>query len=384
MGWERVELNKVCFIDKKRYVKNNLPYVGLENIESNTGKLIDVSDTNLVKSSTFYFDQSHLLYGRLRPYLNKVALPDFEGHCSSEIFPLKCKNTLLKEFLFYWLTFSRTVDKINETCTGARMPRANVKEIMTFPIPLPPLPEQKRLVHLLDTAFAKIERARELLARNLVNAGELFESRLVNILSSKKEGWKVKTLKEVCSVITDGTHQTPKYFDSGYIFLSSRNVKTGKIDWDNIKYIDEEQHQKMYGRLAPQIGDVLLAKNGTTGVAAIVDIERVFDIYVSLALLRPTSEIYPEFLLRFVNSPVAKKQFNSRLKGSGVPNLHLKEIREVRMAFPESLKKQEKVANEISAFKNEIDKAKDKYKTQLAHLTELKQSLLAQVFAGEL
>lgn len=139
-----------------------------------------------------------------------------------------------------------------------------------------------------------------------------------------KQGWEVKKLKEVCEKITDGTHQTPKYFDEGFVFLSSKNVTSGKIDWDNVKYIDERQHLEMHKRVAPRIGDILLAKNGTTGVAAIVDREVIFDIYVSLAFLRPLNTIYPEYLLKFINSPLAKKQFNKRLKGSGVPNLHLK------------------------------------------------------------
>lgn len=94
--------------------------------------------------------------------------------------------------------------------------------------------------------------------------------------NSLPDGWKVDKLKDVCSVITDGTHQTPKYFDKGFIFLSSRNVTSGKINWDKVKYIDEAQHEQMIKRVKPQMYDVLLAKNGTTGVAAIVDREVIF------------------------------------------------------------------------------------------------------------
>lgn len=150
-------------------------------------------------------------------------------------------------------------------------------------------------------------------------------------------GWEMKRLGDVCEKITDGTHQTPTYFDDGYVFLSSRNVTSGKIDWDNIKYIDQKQHEEMHKRVAPRINDILLAKNGTTGVAAMVDRDTVFDIYVSLALLRAKSVILPDLLLEFINSPTAKKQFNKRLKGAGVPNLHLEEIREVLITFPASI-----------------------------------------------
>ncbi len=147
------------------------------------------------------------------------------------------------------------------------------------------------------------------------------------------------SLNDVCSLITDGTHQTPQYSETGYMFLSSKNVTTGKIDWDDIKYIPEELHKQLYSRMAPQFGDVLLAKNGTTGVAAVVDKDCVFDIYVSLALLRPREVILSEYLLYAINNPITKRKFNRELKGIGVPNLHLKNIRETSIPLPPSKSK---------------------------------------------
>ena len=124
------------------------------------------------------------------------------------------------------------------------------------------------------------------------------------------ENWLWCRLKDICGNITDGTHQTPTYFNDGVVFLSSKNVTSGKIDWDNVKYIDQKQHLEMHKRVAPKLNDILLAKNGTTGVAAIVDKDIVFDIYVSLALLRPLNGINPKYLLYFINSKIAKSQFN--------------------------------------------------------------------------
>ena len=75
---------------------------------------------------------------------------------------------------------------------------------------------------------------------------------------SEKTYYKIEDL---CSLITDGTHKTPTYSEDGYVFLSSKNVTTGKIDWENVKYIPEELHTELYKRLAPQYNDILLAKN---------------------------------------------------------------------------------------------------------------------------
>jgi len=149
------------------------------------------------------------------------------------------------------------------------------------------------------------------------------------------DGWAWTRLQSITSVLTDGTHKTPKYSDDGYIFLSSRNVTSGKIDWDNIMYIPESLHQELYTRLAPKVGDILLAKNGTTGVAAIVDREEVFDIYVSLALIRIVGNVVdPLYVLRAIGSSYIQEYFDSSLKGIGVPNLHLEHIRKTLLPIP--------------------------------------------------
>ena len=149
------------------------------------------------------------------------------------------------------------------------------------------------------------------------------------------DGWAWARLQSITSLLTDGTHKTPKYSGDGYIFLSSRNVTSGRIDWDNIMYIPEALHQELYARLAPKVGDILLAKNGTTGVAAIVDREEAFDIYVSLALIRIVENIIdPLYVLRAIGSSYIQDYFNSSLKGIGVPNLHLEHIRKTLLPIP--------------------------------------------------
>ena len=142
------------------------------------------------------------------------------------------------------------------------------------------------------------------------------------------EGWEWTRLQNVSSILTDGTHKTPQYCDRGYIFLSSKNVTTGKIDWENIMYIPESLHTELYNRLAPIKGDILLAKNGTTGVAAIVDRDVIFDIYVSLALIRIAGRLIDsQYILNVIGCSYVQEYFNKSLKGIGVPNLHLEHIR---------------------------------------------------------
>ena len=149
------------------------------------------------------------------------------------------------------------------------------------------------------------------------------------------EGWEWARLKSICEPISDGTHQTPKYTDEGYIFLSSKNVTSGYIDWQNVMYISESLHNKLYERIAPQKNDILLAKNGTTGVAALVDKDYIFDIYVTLALIRTIGyQVYPKYILCVFASNTTQYYFKKSLKGIGVPNLHLEQIRETLVPVP--------------------------------------------------
>ncbi len=184
-------------------------------------------------------------------------------------------------------------------------------------------------------------------------------------------------LKDLCTIdITDGTHKTPTYADEGYIFLSSKNVTSGIIDWDNVMYIPESLHDELYKRIAPQRNDILLAKNGTTGVAAIVDRDEVFDIYVSLALIRPdASKVLPRYLLHAINSHPTKKFFDSHLKGIGVPNLHLTHIREAPIKVPSLAEQQE-----ITGVLDKIDGLIAMRKEQLVKLDEFVKARFVELF----
>lgn len=285
------------------------------------------------------------------------------------------------KYLYYQLNRNEHFLAFNN---GENQTNLRKGDILNCPLIKPSLEEQKRMVAELDNAYESVEKIKENIQTNILNSQSIYQSELQKLFSEQGDNWESKLLKDICEKITDGTHQTPKYFDSGYIFLSSKNVTSGFIDWENIKYIDEKQHLEMHKRVAPKIGDILLAKNGTTGVAAMVDRDVTFDIYVSLAWLRSKGEVTPEFLLLFINSPVAKKQFNRRLKGIGVPNLHLEEIREVEIGFPKSITIQNELVkyfNQLSSWSKSLE---TKYAEKLQKAEELWSGILKRAFENEL
>ena len=141
-----------------------LPYLSLEHIESNTGRILLSGESvteGVGRSSAFAFDERHILYGKLRPYLNKVALPDFRGRCTTEALPLLPKG-VSREYVALALRQDETVAYVMRKVTGSRMPRADVKDLLEMPIPLPPLAEQQRIVAELErknAVAARLEQA---------------------------------------------------------------------------------------------------------------------------------------------------------------------------------------------------------------------------------
>ncbi len=185
-GWEEKTLGEVCEYDKNSNKRDDLPYVGLEDIQSNTGIFIGPFEPRSMKSLTFYFNNDHVLYGRLRPYLNKVLLPDFEGHCSTEIFPIKPKKSVLdRGFLFRWLIAAETMKKINATWTGATLPRANMNAVLDFKINIPPLKEQNKIVQKLDALSAETKKLEAIYLQKINDLEELKKSILQKAFSGE-------------------------------------------------------------------------------------------------------------------------------------------------------------------------------------------------------
>ncbi len=109
---------------------------------------------------SFLFDCRHVLFGKLRPYLRKIALPESKGCSSTELIPLLPNPAYLdRGYLFYWLRRSEVIDSLMVKYTGARMPRADMSVLLAMNLPVPPLGEQRRIVALLDRAAAIRRRA---------------------------------------------------------------------------------------------------------------------------------------------------------------------------------------------------------------------------------
>lgn len=149
------------------------------------------------------------------------------------------------------------------------------------------------------------------------------------------DNWVWTKLEDICLKITDGTHKTPKYTSEGIPFLSVKDISSGKINFDDTKFISIDEHKELYTRCNPEYGDILITKVGTTGVPAIVDTNKEFSLFVSVALLKiNNNKIYNRFLMYFLNSPIVQKQVKDNTRGIGNKNWVLDAIKATVLPLP--------------------------------------------------
>lgn len=276
------------------------------------------------------------------------------------------------------LTSPIVIAQFEKKKQGVAQLNLSLKDISEIMIPLPSIDKQIELTKLFSKVSDIIFKRNE----ELFALGDLIKARFVEMfgtLHDNENGFDIVRIEDVCSLIKDGTHQTPKYTEDkneGYKFLSSKDVISQKIDWANIKYIPAELHEKLYAIIKPQRNDILMSKNGVNyGIAAVNDTDEVFDIYVSLALLRPRAVIDPVFLRCVINNPETKRQFDLSIKGIGVPNLHLGEIKKTKIFLPPM-----ELQKKFVSFVEQVDKSKVVVQKALDETQLLFDSLMQKYF----
>lgn len=172
------------------------------------------------------------------------------------------------------------------------------------------------------------------------------------------ESWVWVKLEDICTKITDGTHSTPKYSQKGVPFLSVKDISSGKIKFENTKFIEKVEHTKLYERCNPEFGDILISKVGTTGVPAIVDCYEEFSLFVSVALLKfNKNKIYNKLLYYFLLSPIVQKQVKDNTRGVGNKNWVLDAIKNTILPLP-PFEEQKRIVDKIEELFAKLDEIK--------------------------
>lgn len=325
-----------------------------------------------------------VLVSTVRPNLNGVAAVPHEldgatastGFCVLRPRP----ERVCWRYLYHWVRSPTFIRDMTRKATGASYPAVSERIIQDSKIPLPTLEEQKRIAAILDKADAIRRKRQEAIVDASKITSSLFYETFGDPLHNPKE-WDVTTLAEISTKITDGVHAKPNYTDSGVPFVSVKDITTGRLILDDPKYISKEDHASFYKRCNPERGDILYTKVGATyGRPAIVDIDDEFSLYVSVALIKPDrSKVNPVFLNEVLASDAVKRQSDRSIKGAGVPDLHLVEIRKFRIPLP-PLDVQDEFVRKCNAI--------HKYESHLLQYSDIANdlfnSLVQRAFKGEL
>lgn len=336
-----------------------------------------------------YFSDNDVLLAKITPCFEngKVGiaknLQNGIGFGSSEFIVFRSNGKVIPEYLFYFLSQESFREEGKGRMAGAVGHKRVSKEfIENYTLPFPSLPEQKRIVKILDKAFAAIDKAKENAEKNLANCNELFDSYLKSIFSNPGEDWEEKRLGEVCEV-RDGTHDSPKYVEFGIPFITQKNILVDGLNFNNIKYIKEEDHIKYYKRSNVMYNDILISMIGANrGLSCIVDDSRIFSIK-NVGLIKYNKILNPNYLLYYLKSPLAKEYVEKCSKGSAQGFIGLGALRDFPIRYL-PLSKQMKYVNNLNKINTTIEKIKNSLYMKKNIFNELKQSIFRKIFDGEL
>lgn len=398
-GWRWVRLGDICSEDRQGILPNLpeselLPYLGLEHIESETGRILRNGKDGLrdeIQSNTFAFTPKHVLYGKLRPYLNKVALPSYSGKCSTELIPILPSKQIIREFLAWILRRSETVEIVMRGVTGSRMPRAKMKELFAMTVPLPPIEHQRRIVAVLDEKLAAVAQARQAAQAQLEAAQALPAAYLRAIFDSPEaQSWPRYRLGDVGSVlagITKGRKLKIGTVVFSVPYLRVANVQDGYLNLSEITYIEATEREIELYQL--ERGDLLLTEGGDPdklGRGTFWE-EQISGCIYQNHLFRvrfDDNQYNPVFLSAQISSPYGKAYFlaNSR-QTTGIATINRRILSNFPLMTP-PMEIQQQIAEDLSEQSSKTEHLTNALIHQLETVEAMPAAYLRKAFNGEL
>lgn len=398
-GWETKPLGEVCTIKppkaeakKKLTGTDEVSFAPMEDLgigvkylqPRRTRPLDDVSGSHT------YFAEGDVLLAKITPCFENGklgiarGLTNGVGFGSSEYIVLRPEPALDAEFLYYYLARPIFFEEGARTMTGAVGHKRVTKEFVeSYPIPIPPLSEQQRIVAILDEAFEGIATGKANTEKNLQNAREVFDSKLLLLLRDDEGTWARKTLKQVSIDFGRGKSKhrprnDPKLYGGPYPFIQTGDVRGSDhlITEYTQTYSDAGLAQS---KLWPR-GTLCITIAANIAETGVLDFDACFPDSVIGVVVddAQTTSKYLEYMLHTV-----KADLKAKGKGSAQDNINLGTFENERFPFPDLLT-QKRVVGLLDDLSAEVQRLEDVYARKLSALDELKKSLLHQAFTGQL
>ena len=307
------------------------------------------------------------LIGRQGALCGNVNLASGKFHATEHAVVVQPKI----EMNVHWLYYALNAMNLGQYATGAAQPGLAVSKLETLSIEIPNISEQNKIAQTLY----KVEQLVNFRKQQLDKLDELVKARFVEMFGDISNSRKVP-MQDVCKIITDGTHQPPKFVLSGIPFLFVSNIVTNEIHYDAEKFISEETYNELIKRTPIEVGDVLLSTVGSYGHPAVVKENKPFCFQRHIAYLKPNNSVVnSEYLRCAILSTDLQRQIDESVKGIAQKTLNLSEIRKLRLPLP-SLSLQ----NQFAAFVERVDQQKQTVQQSLEKLELMKKALMQEYF----
>ena len=373
----RYKLSEVVMRIKDKVDKDNTEleyYIGGEHFDNGE---ICITKRGIIKESTIgpafhmRFKPGDVLLMSRNPHLRKAGVVDFEGICSdvSYVCRTRDENVLMQRFLPFIFQTDAFWKFAEENKGGSTNFFLNWSDFERYEFALPSIEEQRQLTEILWAAQNAKLAYKELLRQT----DELVKSQFIELFGDiPAEDYK--SLSDVCKIITDGTHQPPKFVDKGIPFLLVSNITSNAITYDTPKYITKETYDVLMKRTPVEIGDILLSTVGSYGHPAIVKDTTPFSFQRHIAYLKPDSSIINSvYLHTAILSEDVQNQIEVMVLGVAQKTLNLSSIRGIKIPVP-SLARQ----LSFNLFVEQTDKSKFEIKKAIENTSALIKSLMQQ------
>ncbi|NNG83126.1 restriction endonuclease subunit S [Acinetobacter sp. ANC 5378] len=292
---------------------------------------------------------------------------------------IKNSSKVDNKYLQYVLNDPKTRKYYKKFASGGLQINLGKSDLLNVEIFLPPIDEQRRIASILD----KADELRKKRQQSIKKLDQLLQTTFVDMfgdpVSNPKE-WNLGKLGDVVHSAKDGPHVSPNYSETGIPFLSTRHVRAGKIIWEDLKFITEEDAQIHWKKCKPTRGDILYTKGGTTGLAAVVDTDIDFAVWVHVALLKTNHDkVRAEWLVSMLNTQYCYEQSQRYTHGIANRDLGLKRMVNIEMYLP-PLDEQDKFVN----FKNKLMKNNVLFQNSSSSFEKLFNTLQNKAFSGNL
>ncbi|AKB75019.1 Type I restriction-modification system, specificity subunit S [Methanosarcina lacustris Z-7289] len=387
-GWEWKKLGEIAIVEKKVILPEDIKgtyqkYIGLENIEKDTGRLTSFSETlgDEIKSNKYRFTVENILYGKLRPYLNKVYLPDFEGICSTDILTIKTvKGKAIREYVALLMRQPFFVSYANTRSSGANLPRINESKVLECKVPVPSLETQKKIVAILEKAeeTKKLRAQADELTQKLLQSVflEMFGDPVTNPM-----GWNTEKLKKLCVKIFGGgtpSKSKPEYYEGNIPWVTPKDMKQDFIQ-DSIDHISEKAIEESSTKLIPPYSLLMVIRSGIlkNKLPVAINICKVTMNQDMKGFVFDNKLTNPFFMLHYFK--IYQRDLLNRVRSVTADNLEFNQIKDIDVILP-PIGQQQRFATIVE----QMEKTGYSQQQSSLEINNLFDALMQKAFTGEL